>query len=45
MKKAKIRHYIANVIMFLLSLVYVIPIWMVFINSIKLPAEANLIWI
>lgn len=45
MKKAKIRHYIANVIMFLLSLVYVIPIWMVFINSIKLPAEANLMQI
>jgi raffinose/stachyose/melibiose transport system permease protein len=45
MKRKKAGRLFVNGILFLLSIVYVIPIWMVLVNSLKKPAEANLMGI
>lgn len=41
----KIGRWILNSILFIFSIIYIIPIWMVLVNSIKRPAEANLMGI
>lgn len=43
--KKQVKKYCVKGIMFLISLIYVIPIWMVLVNSIKEPAEANMMGI
>lgn len=40
-----IKKYSAKLIIFLVSLIYVIPIWMVLINSFKTSADANMMGI
>lgn len=39
--KKRLRKTVFNLIMFIFSLLYIIPIWMVLVNSLKLPADAN----
>lgn len=41
----KLRKIGMKLIMFLISLIYIIPIWMVLINSVKAPADANMMGI
>lgn len=41
----KMRRYGIKIIMFLISLIYIIPIWMVLVNSLKAPADANMMGI
>lgn len=40
-QRKKYYSYIKKVILFAVSLVYLIPIWMVLVNSVKAPVEAN----
>lgn len=39
------KKYFAKIIVFLVSLVYIIPVWMVLINSFKTSADANMMGI
>lgn len=45
MKRKKVGRWVLNIILFIFSLFYIAPIWMVLVNSIKKPAEANLMGI
>ena len=40
--KKRVRTWLVKVILFICSLFYVVPIWMVLVNSFKAPADANM---
>ena len=42
---AKRKRIIAKILLFAVSLIYIVPVWMVFINSFKATAEANMMGI
>lgn len=41
----KTKSIVKKIVLFLVSLIYVVPIWMVLINSLKAPADANMMGI
>ncbi|MDC7287827.1 carbohydrate ABC transporter permease [Blautia schinkii] len=43
--KKRVKSYSAKGILFIFSLLYLIPVWMVLVNSIKAPADANMMGI
>ena len=43
--KKKAKRYIRKIVMLLVSLIYILPIWMVLVNSVKTSADANLMGI